>query len=105
MLTLAKIDETLIYYDGPQLFTVFDDAGQKHLCVLAEETRPIRRETWLCAAITDDMLAQVKAGTIDLRDGFAGPCVAIKVAADGAVTEVKLKTVPDAWLPMVGARL
>jgi len=105
MLTTAQIDETLIYYDRPLLFTSIGSDGQKYLVVLSEE-KADGSEVWLAAAITDECLVQLKSGEIEFRAGFAGsPCVAVTVGADGSVSETALDTVPDKWLPDEGIRL
>lgn len=106
ILNITKIDETLIYYDRPLLFTVFDNDGRiKYLVTLAEENED-GSEIWICAPISDDMLRAVKAGEYDLLMGFAGrPAIALRQIATGEVSEEVLDDVPDEWLPLEGARL
>jgi len=105
-LNMGKIDETLIYYDRPLLFTIFDNDGQaKYLATLAEEADD-GGEVWICAPISDEMLAAVKTGEYDLLMGFAGrPAIALRQSASGELSEEALDVVPDKWLPSAGARL
>lgn len=80
-----EVDKVYFYHDVPRLFTAKDAAGKCWLVLWADEHelddkgRKIENESeessggqddWLAVPITDERLAKVEAGEIDLRDAF-----------------------------------
>ena len=67
----ARHTETLVDYDGPQVFVAEDAVGTRLLCVLVSESAESNR--YLAVAISSQRLSALKASVIDLREIFAKP--------------------------------
>lgn len=68
--TLRHI-ETLIYYDGPELFVGVDQLGTSYLCLLVDANE--KNELFLCTGISRVRLSEFRIGAIDLRRIYEAP--------------------------------
>lgn len=108
MKRVLKHHETLIYYDGPELFVGTDQVGCLYLCLLVETGATVQK--YFCAVISSEHLEAFRAGEIDLRSIFVSPetderfMVAIGASSeDGAIIEpVVAEGVWENWLPDSG---
>jgi len=63
--------ETLVFYDGVQIFTAKDQFDTRFICMLFEKGEC--SDKYLCAPISLPKLGQFLEGRIDLRDIFRNP--------------------------------
>jgi len=100
--------ETLLYYDGPQLFVAADQLGTKYLCALVEETDAASK--YLCLPASNSRLESVASGNLDVREAYDTPEVSeqyvIECTSDDLVeleaAEIQPQDVPQSWLPDPG---
>ena len=97
--------ETLIYYDGIQLFLAEDQLGTKYICMLVEEGE--KADKYICAPSSKSRIETLLVGDLDLRSVFKAPEIeelCIVEAASGDLTNLyttslMLKDLPANWLP------
>jgi len=98
--------ETLVFYDGPRVFTCTSLTDQLYLSAWAEESES--GDTWLYAPISRARYAMVRSGGLALRAAFVRPeglvySVSIQRDDDGAaevvVAPISATSIPDDWLP------
>lgn len=104
-----KTETVLMYYDGDQLWSARDEAGNAWIVVHTDDAQ--NYDTYLAARIEDDVLRAVLECEKPLRAAFTTAaevhhCV---VTWDGANTEVSATRlthpIEDALLPMRGVTL
>lgn len=107
MKLLISPQETLIYYDGPQLFVAADKVGARYLCVLVEQN--VEGDKCLCVPVSPRRLAELKLGNIELRSIYESPemgsCFCGSITGDyGTITleSVEKVAIPEGWLPAPG---
>lgn len=71
MQRLIQHKETLIYYDGPQLFSAYDQFRTPYLCLLVEQDDDA--DQFLCVPISPTRLELFYQGRIDLRTIYDAP--------------------------------
>lgn len=100
--------ETLIYYDGPELFLATDQIGTNYLCLLTERKEA---DNYLCAPISKSRLSEFYSGMIDLRDIYISPeteelfyieTKGITYEKEIPLKPISISDVLEAWLPEVG---
>lgn len=103
-----SMDEVLVWYDGPVLFSAANAAGVVYLGMSVEVSG--RVETLLYAPISPERLALVADGVLPSRDAFvepAGPVLHVVCDHSGpgliARVAVAALPIPEAWLPAAGA--
>jgi len=100
---------TLIWYDGPRLFTTTDAAGRVYLALFVNDTDST--ETYLYAPISAVRLATLEAGDMALRDAFTAPDgqvwrVMFDYTAEATADVAAVNgAIPEAWLPAAGVSL
>ena len=100
--------ETLVYYDGPELFLASDQADRYYLCLLVECTDAYER--FLCAPISSRRLADFYAGNLDLRTIYETPergglfYADVNSQTDQAIplSPIRSQEIPESWLPEAG---
>lgn len=102
-------EETLIYYDGPQLFTVPSGAANTYIANHVDD------DIWMYAEFTPENVKEVLAGKTSFRDGLLNLSETIFIAEWSASPTwenpalhtyvIKPENVPIEWLPTKGATL
>lgn len=97
-----KVQETLIYHDGPQIFVSQDKIGGLYICLAVDDT-----PQYISVAISALRLQELKLAKIDLRsifnDSEMGTWFRIiltnknELVAEAASAE---ESIPSDWLPM-----
>ncbi len=67
----VRLERTLVYYDGIQLFVGCDQFSQKYICLLAENLSEYDR--YICIPVSTDKLGRFCSGKLDLRSMFVNP--------------------------------
>ncbi|MBM3334887.1 hypothetical protein FJY63_09520 [Candidatus Sumerlaeota bacterium] len=107
MARTITLKESLVYYDGVQLFVAADQIDTRYLCVLID--RGTEADTFVCIPISAGRLDDFCAGEIELREiceKRETPEVYLAGIGD-AFAEAELEEVPDGklqeeWLPAPG---
>jgi len=101
------LKETLVYYDGPEVFVGADQVNTSYLCLLVE--RALSSDRFLCIPISPQRLAAFCLGEIDLREIYEKPEVRETYYAEvaGQYETIELKEIPpdsfsEEWLPEPG---
>jgi hypothetical protein len=110
MRTLTPVD-TLVYYDGPQVFRAVDELGTEFICTLAVQSDSA--DTYLCVAGSRGRIASVMEGELDLHAFFNEPEVREYYRldlGDGATTAFTATPIDEHaldqdWLPLPDTRL
>jgi len=97
--------ETLLYYDGPQLIVARDQVGQDYVCLLREVSE--KNDSFFCVPISKRKLELLLSGEIDLRGIFENPEVATiyeAVVYDGDLLHIPTHEIDKTqlsidWLP------
>jgi hypothetical protein len=104
MQRIIQHQETLIDYDSPQLFMVYDQFKTQYLCLLVECSE--HNDRFLCVPITPSRLKNFFSGCVDLRKIYDNPESDELFYADvvGVIKDIQLiliarESVSDAWLP------
>lgn len=107
---LGKLElvEVYEYYDQPVLYSCKNASGQLYLVVAAAEDE--KKMTWLCTAVSDNRLNQIRSGFIDLHDAFAESensyTIQVKVPYEqntSIMTDyIQSKQLPEEMLPLSG---
>jgi len=100
--------ETLLYYDGPQLFLARDQVNAQYLCLLVEDTNEFNK--FLCVPISFERLDNFYREQIDLRKIYEEPesnelfYAEIKenVQGDYQLVPMSFDRLPKEWLPEPG---
>jgi hypothetical protein len=71
MRRIIQHQETLIYYDSPQLFVASDQFNTQYLCLLVECTEHF--DKFLCVPVTPLKLEYFFSGSVDLREIYENP--------------------------------
>jgi hypothetical protein len=107
-----EIDQTLVYYDGPLVFTAFDARGRSFLVSEVDERQADggRETIALAVELSESDMDDVCEGRADLRSAFDGTLCPhvheITWSAQRADTRmVAAADVPDVWLPEPDVRL
>jgi len=103
-----KHKESLIYYDGPQLFLARDQVNAQYLCLLVEDTNEFNK--FLCVPISFERLENFYREQIDLRKIYEEPesgelfYAEITETVQGAyqLVPVSFDSLPKEWLPEPG---
>lgn len=103
-----RMDNVLIYHDGPVLFLCRNELDHAYLAVAVEGTS--ENETYLYVAMSEDRLHAALTGLVSLHDVFAEPetgrAFAVTVDNGGVVPTAALQmaaeAVPETWLPAEG---
>lgn len=104
--TFGPIVETLIYYDGPLLFTVRDTVQQKlHLVTWYDCDDQHHR--YLAIEVSDARLEAFTKGEIDYFDMFnVNPLYAVDYAGEQTVvTRISMSQIPRDTMAKTGATL
>lgn len=104
MRTLSHF-ETLLYYDGPELFVAQDQLGGCYVCVLVDIGENI--DKYLCVPISSGRLDRLIIGDIDLRSIFTSPEIQEEFEGeviDGNLNQIiihplQIDEIPTEWLP------
>ena len=98
------LEETLVFYDGPRVFTARSTTDQLYVAAWAVEDR--QADGWLYAPISQARLNMVRSGGLSLRSAFTDPEGALylvslpHVSTEPDVAEqVPPSGLPDHWLP------
>jgi hypothetical protein len=103
MQRLIQHKETLIYYDGPQLFLAHDQFNTPYLCLLVEQDDDA--DKFICVPISLARLEMFYQGGIALRTVYEAPesgeLFYVQIGnEDGETFQlVPLAEVPAEWLP------
>lgn len=108
MKRLMEFEETLIYYDMPNLIVAKDQIGLRYICQLVETTQTI--DKFLCIPLSAQRLKEFKSSNIDLQSLFENPEVSEYYLAEiinGKIDQFEIGMVPrdqipDAWIPDPG---
>ena len=100
--------ETLIYYDGPQLFLARDQVNAQYLCMLVEDSNEFNK--FLCVPISSKRLEKFYWKEIDLRKIYEDPEsgelfyaeIAENIQGDYQLVPVSFDSLPKEWLPEPG---
>jgi hypothetical protein len=72
MRRIIQHQETLIYYDSPQLFVACDQFKTQYLCLIVEQcTAPV--DKFLCVPVSRSKLKEFYRESIDLREIYENP--------------------------------
>ena len=109
-LGVLKDVETYLYYEGPQLFSVEDENGQKYLVVLSDENDAMNESLFLYVPVSEARLGEIISGRMMLKDawdksesGFVYK-VYLRPSHDSA-EKIPCNSIPPAWLPDPGIKL
>jgi len=105
---MLRYSDTLLYYDGVQLFSAADGGGQDYVCLLVE--CDIAKDKYLCVPISPAQLGELCQGELDVRQAFS------IVKRNGAfivetgdvparlfpIRPIGAEEVPEWWLPDSG---
>jgi len=105
---VIRHQETLVYYDVPQLFVARDQVNAQYLCLLVESTDDYDR--YVCVPISPERLKDFYLGDIDLRTIYEKPesdeifYADIVDESQEAIQLIPLdiKQIPENWLPDQG---
>ena len=103
MQRLIQHKETLIYYDGAQLFLAHDQFSTPYLCLLVEQDD--QSDKFLCVPISQARLEMFYQGRIDLRTIYEAPesheLFYVQIGNEEGETFqlLPLGEVPAEWLP------
>lgn len=105
---LLDYQETLVFYDGPQLFIAKDQLGAAHICLLVKQEE--EADTYLCVPASHTRIHALVEGTIDLREVFSSPEVpelSTIVSKRGVLiglpaTPIVQEQIPPKWFPEPG---
>lgn len=104
------IDELFIDYDGPKLFTCFDEYGSFYLAVFADEDDDA--EIYLYAELSPAQLDILRTGQISIREVFKNPLYdnlwivrRSLTTTEGVAEQVSPEAINENWLPSQDARL
>lgn len=98
--------ETLLFYDGPELFVGRDQLGTSYVCVLVE----LNEETdkYLCVPVSPSRLNHLRTGDLDLREmvehAETGEAFEGRVEK-GDLSKIQIRPfpeIPETWLPKAG---
>ena len=100
--------ETLVYYDGPELFVGRDQVGCLYLCSLV--TVGDDSEKYLCVATSPERLATFRAGELDLRTVLESPeteehfCAEInaETTEETVLCPLEASAISPDWFPEAG---
>ncbi|MCK4223830.1 MAG: hypothetical protein KAX39_01535 [candidate division Zixibacteria bacterium] len=100
--------ESLLFYDGPQLFIAVDRLGTKYVCLLVEESEDI--DKYLCVAISNSRVESLALGELDLRTIYESPEMDELFVAESKpeevtrlqATPIAISDVPKDWFPDAG---
>ena len=100
--------EILFFYDGPELFSAYDQIGGLYLCSLVEKKE--HDDTFLCVQLSKQRYDDFINGGIDLLTiikNIETDEIYIGNVTDGNFKNIKLslrerKEIPDSWLPESG---
>jgi hypothetical protein len=105
-----SLEETLVFYDGPRVFSARSLTDQLYLVAWADEGPAA--DGWLYAAISSARLAMIRSGGLPLRAAFERPEGAVylvtvphAVEAEDVAVLVLPRDVPEEWLPGSDFRL
>lgn len=99
--------ETLIYYDGPELFLAADQIDTHYLCLLIERNEVDR---FLCVPASKKRISEFYNGMVDLRDIYLSPetkelfSVETKDLTYKKLLLQPIADVSEAWLPETGLK-
>ncbi len=97
--------ESLVWYDGLQVFVAEDQFGTRFVCILTEKEE--QNDTYFCAPISPLKLQDLVRGEMDLREVFENPEVdnLFSIKTDGQnfndmpATPISVAQVPAGWWP------
>ncbi|HQK77032.1 MAG TPA: hypothetical protein PKZ25_12620, partial [Candidatus Hydrogenedentes bacterium] len=100
--------ETLVYYDGVQLFLASDQLDLPHLCLLVEQRAPL--EEYLCIPVSQRRLNDFLSGRVDLLTLIKSAKIDELLIGDvtaGQLAEFRVRALPSKsvrseWLPEPG---
>jgi hypothetical protein len=100
--------ETLVYYDGPQLFVAHDQLSVAYVCLLAE--RGANADRYLCTPVSQARLNDFLNSQIDLLSIFDNPesdeIFTCDITDDRyskiEIVPISRKEIPPEWLPDPG---
>lgn len=100
--------ETLVYYDGLQLFVGVDQVDTQYLCVLVEQHE--KEDTYLGIPISRERLKSFKLGEIDLKDLYVTPHIEelYFIKSDDILgkklmlKQIAFKDISSLWIPEAG---
>lgn len=100
--------ETLIYYDGPQLFLARDQVSAQYLCLLVEDKGDF--DKFLCVPVSSERLKDFYLGEFDLRKIYEQPesdelfYAEVKESIEEVfqLFPLSLNNLPSEWLPDSG---
>ncbi|MCW5887832.1 MAG: hypothetical protein KIT07_06875 [Anaerolineales bacterium] len=103
-----SLQNTLLYYDGPELVESIDQIGTTFICLHAEDQNSA--PLFVCVPISAGKLTSLKQGELDLRSIFQQPETSeffVAEATDGNVETLVAKEyreaqLPESWLPDTG---
>ena len=100
--------ETLVYYDGPQLFIAHDQFGVRYVCLLVEQTEVY--DKYLCVPVTSRNLQSLRSNERDLRDILQNPETGETFQAEVSgghlesieIQPIEIQRIPLSWFPEPG---
>jgi hypothetical protein len=103
-----KHRETLVYYDGPQLFLARDQVNAQYLCLLVDDSNEFSK--FLCVLISSARLDDFYRKEIDLRKIYENPEngewfyaeITENIQRDYQLVPVSFDNLPKEWLPESG---
>ena len=100
--------ETLVFYDGPELFVAYDQLDTAYVCLLVDLKDEI--DKYICVPVSKGRLANLLSGEMDLRQVLESSETG--EAYEGRVIQGNLEhfdvrplsggDIPEAWLPEEG---
>jgi hypothetical protein len=102
-----SLDEVFVSYDGPQLFSARNAAGQRYLAVAVDEEGDVAVFLWV--PVSAGRYMALRSGLTPLREVFLEPEESVFVVQsryiDGThkVRGIGPSEIPDDWLPDAGA--
>lgn len=105
---ILSYQETLLYYDGPQLISAKDQIGGEYICLLDEMNEG--NDFYFCIPISHRKLGLIRSGEVDLRSAFEKPEIELLYkgkAVDGDLSKIGLHRIDERetssdWLPEPG---
>jgi hypothetical protein len=105
-----EILEVYLQYNGPRLFSCFNQDNQLFLALWVDDEN--ERDLWMYVPITEHNLKQVRSGHISLREAFregeTGSLYIAEVSFSGEVQRfesINPTEVEEEWLPLPNVRL
>lgn len=108
METILTHQETLVFYDIPQLFIAQDKVGTKFLCMLSEQTDEY--DIVLCVPVSSARLHLFLIGSVELLEMFMKPELSFLYKANVSsyrnnfftASSINVNEIKEKWLPETG---